>query len=189
MRSPNLDSVPLSRALIDYPTHWNFRQPTNGCGPYSAAAVMRTFSHEEIDSKLISREMSWRLPNEYTLPWGIEAMLKSHDISISTPILRYLSDESRLLFLELMLSEKHPVILLGELSGIQHYVTILGFDSDLREFYLYDSVYPALGDGMTKDGNGSLPGNQTLSYDELLEFWGKGGMYGFYRWYALVAKN
>ena len=70
----------------------------------------------------------------------------------------------------------------------QHYLTILGFDKEKDEFYIYDSLYYKLNRTHTVDSNGDLPGNKNFSSEELLDFWGWGGIYGFYDWFAIVAR-
>jgi len=68
-------------------------------------------------------------------------------------------------------------------------MTIFGFDAAKEEFYVYDSMEEKHADfnGLTIDKNSQLPGNATLSESKLLDFWSKGGMYGLYKWYAIVA--
>ena len=167
-------------SLIDYPSNFNYRQTGNDCGPFNTAAVVRALKKEEIDSQTFSEEIGWRLPNGYTLPWGLEEQLEENGIVIEKPNLKSLSDEEKILFLQQRLSHGEPVTILGEMSSFEHYVTIFGFDASKDEFYIYDSLHD-------KDDNASLPGNRTFSSKELLDFWRKGGMYGIYKWYAIVA--
>jgi len=179
-------------ALIDYPSKFNYRQTMNDCGPFNTAAVVRALKKEEIDPQVFAEEIGWRLPNGYTLPWGLEEQLEENGIVIEKPNLKSLSDEERILFLQQQLSQGKPVIILGDLSetnSFKHYVTVFGFDALKDEFYIYDSLHdknPGL-EGMTKDDNAELPGNRTFSSKGLLVFWRDGGMYGMYKWYAIVA--
>jgi len=91
--------------------------------------------------------------------------------------------------LQEQISLRKPVILLGEKDNYQHYVTIFGFDANKNEFYIYDSFQEGnpLIKTLTTDENRDLPGNTTLSSEDLIEFWRGGGMYGLYKWYAIVA--
>lgn len=173
-------------ALIEYPERFNFRQSVNDCGPYTVAAVVRALTHKTIDSSEFAQTITWRLPNKYTLPWGMEKQLHENQIIIKTPNLKALNDNERITYLKQKLSEKKPVIILGERDGYEHYLTLFGFNSKKDEFYIYDSLGKKGEDSMTTDENGSLPGNITLSEKELLTFWRGGGMYGLYQWYAIV---
>lgn len=176
-------------SLIDYPSESNYRQTGNDCGPFSTAAVVRALKKDEVDSQTFAEEIGWRLPNNYTLPWGLEEQLKKNDITIEKPNLKFLSDKERILFLQQRLSRERPIVILGEIDGFEHYITVFGFDSSKDEFYVYDSLNdkdPII-DGLTKDDNTNLPGNRTFTSKDMLDFWRGGGMYGLYKWYAIVA--
>lgn len=178
-------------SLIDYPSEFNYRQTANDCGPYNTAAVVRALKKDDVDSRIFAEEIRWRLPNKYTLPWGLEEQLEENGIAIEKPNLKFLSDEEKILFLQQQLSQKRPIIVLGEIDGFEHYITVFGFDSSKDEFYVYDSLNdkdPII-DGLTKDDNSNLPGNRTFTSKDLLNFWRDGGMYGLYKWYAIVADD
>jgi len=177
-------------SLIDYPAKFNYRQTINDCGPFSTAAIVRALKKKEIDSKEFAEKIEWRLTNKYTLPWGIEKQLEENGVVVAKPNLESLSDENKILFLQQQLSLSKPIIILGERNNFEHYVTIFGFDSLKDEFYVYDSIHDKKSDtdsGMTKDDNDKFPGNRTFSSEELLNFWRNGGMYGIYKWYAIVS--
>lgn len=108
---------------------------------------------------------------------------------IEIPNLKNLSDENKIDFLREQLSQKKPTIILGGRENYQHYITIFGFDRSKNEFYIYDSLFDKGDKDLTKDSNGDLPGNRTYSSDELLNFWRRGGMYGFYTWYAIITSK
>jgi hypothetical protein len=167
-------------SLIDYPSKFNYRQTVNDCGAFNTAAVVRALKKEEIDSQVFAEEIGWRLPNKYTLPWGLEEQLEENGIVIEKPNLKSLPDEEKILFLQQQLSQGKPIIILGETNGFEHYITIFGFDASKDEFYIYDSLHD-------KDDNADSPGNRTFSSEELLDFWRGGGMYGMYKWYVIVA--
>lgn len=189
---PSIDKNQIETlSLIDYPSEFNYRQTANDCGPYNTAAVVRALKKTEVGSQTFAEEIGWRLPNEYTLPWGLEEQLEENGVTIEKPNLRFLSDEKKILFLQQRLSQERPVIVLGERDGFEHYITLFGFDSSKDEFYVYDSLNdkdPII-DGLTKDDNANLPGNRTLTSKDLLDFWRGGGMYGLYKWYAIVADD
>lgn len=176
-------------ALIEYPAEYNYRQTINDCGPFNTAAIVRALKKTEVSSKSFAEKIQWRLPNKYTLPWGLETQLKRNGIVIETPDLETLSNEDKILFLQEQISLGKPIIILGGRDYYQHYISIFGFDSSKSEFYIYDSLLDKNLDmeGFTIDKNGNLPGNRTLFSVDILGFWSKGGMYGLYEWYAIVA--
>ncbi len=183
------DKKILEKHLLDYSAGYNFRQTVNDCGPYNVAAVVRTLTGKEVDSSKFAESMKYRLPNKYVLPWGVENQLKENGLNIETPNFRPLSDNDKILYLQERISRGRPVIVLGKKDSYQHYLTVLGFDSNKGEFYVYDSAFDAKksDESMTLDKNGALPGNVTMTNDALINFWRSGGMYGIYKWYAVSA--
>lgn len=187
-KDPSIDKSKISgSSVIDYSSEYNYRQSINDCGPFNVAAVVRALSEKEISSAEFAKNIKWRLPNKYTLPWGMEKQLKENGITVEIPNINALSDEEKILFLQERLSQGKPVIILGARDNYEHYITILGFNSDKNEFYAYDSLFEKGEEGFTIDENDSLPGNRNFTSEELLNFWRGGGMYGFYNWYAIVA--
>lgn len=187
---PKIDTTVIKEiSYLEYPSEYNYRQTVNDCGPFNVAAVARIFTKEDVNSASFAEEISWRLPNNYTLPWGLEAQLKSNDIAVQKPNFKLLEDSEKLALIQENLSLNKPLIILGERDNYEHYITLLGFDSNIDEYYIYDSLREASLDqpNMTIDENGALPGNTTINSDELLNFWRGGGMYGFWEWYGLVA--
>ncbi|MDD3861366.1 MAG: hypothetical protein PHP74_00510 [Candidatus Gracilibacteria bacterium] len=176
-------------ALIDYSSDINFRQTVNDCGPYNVATVVRALKKEKIDSSKFAKEIKWRLPNKYTLPLGLERQLKENGINIEIPQVKRLSDRDKIAFLHEQLSLGNPIVILGGIDHYQHYMTIFGFNSNKDEFYIYDSLQEENPDNLslTIDENDELPGNKSMSSKDLMDFWRKGGMYGIYKWYAIVA--
>lgn len=190
--APIIDKSKIKTAsFIDYPGKFNYRQTINDCGPFNTAAVVRTLKDKEIDSSKFAEEIGWRLPNDYTLPWGLEKQLEENDIVIEAPDLEKLSNEDKILFLQEQISSNKPIIILGGRDNYQHYISIFGFDSSKNEFYIYDSLLDENPDaeGLTIDKNGNLPGNKTITSIELLDFWKNGGMYWMYEWYAIVTST
>jgi hypothetical protein len=116
----------------------------------------------------------------------MEKQLKQNNISIEIPNLKSLSGEDKIAYLKEQLSQSHPIIILGEQGGYEHYVTLFGFNSTEDEFYVYNSIFEEGESGLTKDENNDLPGNKNFTSEELLNFWRKGGMYGLYEWYAIM---
>lgn len=179
-----------TEATIPYPSEYNFRQSINDCGPYAAAAVIRIMNKEKIDSQDIVKEIPLRLPNGYTLPSSLEALLTKHHIEVrgeSFTSDEITTDEQRLEWLKWHISLGQPVIVLGKEKGAQHYITLLGYHERASEttFDVYDSWHTKGVDGLTVDDNDDVPGNKTLSQVELMEFWRGGGMFGLYKYYAI----
>jgi len=193
LRVPQLELETLNAsALLSYDPEFNYRQTINDCGPFNTAAVVRVLKKDSIDSKNFAETIEWRLPNGYTLPWGLEKQLKENEIETITPHLGSFSDQERVAYLKQELSKGSPIIILGGRDdyvgkNYEHYVTLLGFDSAEGLFYAYDPFFPTSTPGMTEDANGLAPGNRSYKTEVLLEFWEKGGVLGFYEWYALVA--
>lgn len=187
-KAPNIDSSKISTtAVIDYPAEFNYRQTINDCGPFNVAAVVRALKKEKVNSAEFAKNIGWRLPNKYTLPWGMENQLKDNDISVEIPNIKALSDEEKIIFLHERLSAGKPIIILGERDGYEHYITLLGFDSKKDVFYVYDSYFDKKEKDITVDKNDNMPGNRNLTSKKLLDFWRGSGMYGVYNWYVIVA--
>lgn len=190
-----IDSIEiLEEATIPYSSTLNFRQTVNDCGPFNVAAIVRIIKEREVSSSTFAKEIGWRLPNKYTLPQGLESLLGKNDVKFKTPNVNDLSDEDKMKYLKQELSKKHPIIILGARdefvgSEYQHYITLLGFNNKEDIFYVYDPFYTKSHEGMTIDSNGEKSGNRNYKEKDLLEFWKKGGMYGLYTWYLIVAEK
>lgn len=187
---PKINTVAIKKGvLIDYPTEFNYRQTKNDCGPFNVAAIVRALKGENVNSGSFAQEIGWRLPNKYTLPWGLESQLKEHGISIEKPNFGLLVDNEKIKRIQEYLSMGRPIVILGERDGYEHYITLFGFDSDKDQYYIYDSLQASLPEheSLTTDGNAFLPGNKTMKSQELIDFWRGGGMYGLWEWYGLVA--
>lgn len=179
-KTPEIDRSKIApSSIIEYPSEFNYLQTANDCGPFNVAAIVRALTEKQVDSQEFAENIEWRLPNKYTLPWGMERQLKENGMKIEIPNVKALSDDDKIAFLQEQLSYKKPIIILGERDDYEHYMTIFGFDRSENEFYIYDSLFD-------KDANDDLPGNRNFTSEELLNFWRDGGMYGLYEWYAIV---
>ena len=186
---PKIDTTVIKKsAFIWYPAEYNYRQSRNDCGPFNTAAVMRALTDKDIDSTLFAKEIGWRLPNKYTLPLGLESQLKKQGLHIKNPNFWLLTDEEKIELIREYLSVGMPIIILGERDKYEHYMTIFGFNADVDQYYLYDSLQVQSPEqkNFTIDENGAFPGNKTMSSQEFLDFWRGGGMYGLWEWYGLV---
>ncbi len=187
---PEINATAIKEsALINYPAEYNYRQTKNDCGPFNVAAAVRALTGKNVDSELFAKEIDWRLPNKYTLPWGLENQLKEHGIRIEKPDFKLLTDDEKIMLIQEYLSKGMLVIILGERDSYEHYITILGFDSNSDQYYIYDSLQSSSSEqkDMTTDKNSTLPGNKSMKSQELIDFWRGGGMYGLWEWYGLVA--
>lgn len=188
--APKIDTANIAESsTIHYSAEYNLRQTINDCGPFNVAAVVRALTNEEVSSADFAKDIKWRLRNKYTLPWGLEKQLKENGIEIELPNLHIISDDEKISYLKEQLSLKHPIIVLGNQDGYQHYITLFGFNSAQETFYTYDSMYDKEREGYTKDSNDEMPGNKNVTEKELLDFWSGGGMYGIYKWYSIVAST
>src|SRR3989338_4117759 len=187
---PRIDTIAIKEsAFIEYPTEYNYRQSKNDCGPFNVAAVTRALFGKDADSGQFAKEIGWRLPNKYTLPWGLEKQLRTHGISIEKPNFKLLTDGEKITLIQQHLSFDRPIIILGRRDDYQHYMTLLGFDSNKDQYYIYDSLQSSSPEqkGLTTDENSTLPGNKTMKSQELLDYWRGGGAYGLWKWYGIVA--
>lgn len=187
---PRIDvAVIQESAFIEFPSKYNHRQTKNDCGPFSVAAAASALTGKEVNPASFVREIGWRLPNNYTLPWGLERQLQKNSITIEKPNFHLLTDAEKITLIRQYLSLGKPIIILGERDHYEHYITLLGFNARINEFHIYDSLQASSSEqkGMTIDENGFLPGNTTLNSQELLNFWRDGGRYGLWNWYGLVA--
>lgn len=178
-------------ASIPYSSEFNYRQTVNDCGPFNTAAIVRALTGQAVSSAEFAEEIGWRLPNNYTIPNGLVKQLESHGLNATAPNVKKLSDEQKIVYLQQELTEGHPIIILGERDGFEHYITLFGFNAEKDELYLYDSFHDKDEDNpeYTIDSNGNNSGNQVYTSEELLNFWRGGGMYGLYEWYAIVASK
>jgi len=174
--------------MLPFASSYNLLQTYNDCGPYSCAIVVHVLTQAEVNISEFVQGMEWRLPNKTTLPWGLEKLLLHYGIKSETPFLILFSKRERINYLKAQLSSGKPIIILGLKQGMGHYITLLGYRND--DFYVYDSWHtrnPLKSGSYTYDDNGMLPGNLTLSEEELLQFWEGSEKFLFFAWYALVA--
>ena len=174
-----------NQALIDYGIEHNYRQSSVECSVYTVYAVGVIAKNIQLDIGTLWNEIPLKV-SIGVHPWGLEYLLKKYGFNFTTPSVRHLNNEDKLLYLRQELSQEHPIILLGEYhkGQYQHYMTLVGFDDELDVYYFYDSLHARQDENYTIDSNGDLPGNRTLTSDELFNFWTGGGLYGFYEWYA-----
>lgn len=148
----------------------NLTQRDNTCGAHAAMAALYVTKGERVDPYEIYRSMPEKLGNGYIYPWGITRFLESRGIKAKASYLGLRSDEGKERWLRETLSSGRPAIVIIGTRKYLHYVTVLGYDGP--SYYLYDSLLKA-------DANGSLPGNLTVSFGELLDRWNGARFKGF----------
>lgn len=184
-----IDTDLPATVMATYAPEWNYRQGRNECGPFSAAAAIRALGGDDVSSSTIVSHTPWRLRNGYTAPWGVEEVVKRYELSTKDYSVARLSDDKKIAALQTQIAQGNVAILLGEIHGVQHFITVLGYDLPTGTFLVYDPLLDAGDTGMTVDNNGDLPGNNTMSEQELLAFWNAGGIKGFFRGYLLSVER
>ncbi len=181
----------LAQIQLYFEQDRNYRQTRNGCWPFTASAVINwLYEDKQVDPLKIEKTMKRRFTaQKHTHPWGVETTLIDQWLNIFKPNMYRLDTNRKLRYLQYEISQGNPVILLGNLDGYQHFLSLWGYDREKMVFYVYDSVYQRGEDWYTLDHNWDLPGNVNYTYDELLRFWKWWGKWLFYRWYALVVEK
>lgn len=182
----NVEQAPQEPTYtIPYETAWNYRQSVNACGPYSVAAVMRALGDSAVTSEELATTL-WRPYRGYTLPITMVSALQERGFTVDQRLVS-MPDAEKTRWLRRKLAQGSPVIVLIRQGGALHYVTLLGYTE--QAFYVYDSLQPRGEGDLTVDANGDLSGNVTWTDEELLTQWNAGGLFGFYRSYAMVVEK
>ena len=168
----------------------HYRQSLNNCGPYSITTAINLLTDSNLNPQDTVKSISWRLPNYFTHPWGLEEEARKNGLESAGVNASQLSDKEKIEFLKKQIAEERVVILYVKQpkSGeyYRHFITLLGFSQD--KFFIYDSLVPR-DEGspeLTIDENGGELGNRSYSYDELLKIWNEGVLFGNFNNYALV---
>lgn len=137
------------------------QQPPNQCSAYATAYILRNFG-QEAQGEEVYKKIPFKIPiSGYVLPKGIITYMKS--FGLKPEIWR-----GELPILKSKLSEGVPVIvLIGKGLQWQHYMTLVGYDSEKKELYFYDSK-------KITDENDSSPGNRTLTEEYFMTLWNNG---------------
>jgi len=162
----------LTDVTLKWSSSLNKRQSHNSCAAYSTMAFLYVALDSIFDPERINSDMTSRMRNEYTYPWGVTSFLKSQGIKSKIYWFGLLDDASRIKWIKQMVSRNAPVILIVGNRDYLHYVTILGYSES--DFYIYDSNIPYF------DLNGDLPGNKAVSYDNIMIWW-KSALFTLFR--------
>lgn len=153
---------------VNYPTSFiittenSFEtQVVNECSAFSSAYVLRHFGENETGLALYEK-FGYKLPfSGYVLPKGILDYFEdsAYEVNMYTGTFETLKTQ---------LTAGTPIIVLvGDRLNWQHYMTVVGYDDDLKEVYFFDSLREG-------DENEDAPGNRTLSTDYFLSMWDNG---------------
>lgn len=161
---PKIDS-----SEVELPT--KFSAPINGtfelqgrnqCSAFSTAFVLRSFGQSAKGSEVYT-ELPYKIPfSGYVLPKGIVTYLESNGYNP-----KILKGNLSTLKGKLVEGATPVIVLVGNGLYWQHYMTFVGFDSEKREMYFFDS-------GREKDENDDLPGNRTMTNDYFMKWWNNG---------------
>lgn len=149
------------------------RQGKNECGPYAAAAAIEILGGDDVDYKEVVSKTKWRPYKGLTLPNGVEGVVKDYGLNAERFTLNWRSDERTKDFLVWVVSQDWPTVILGKKGNIQHYVTVVGYKDRGASFTVYDP----------------LEGVVEWTGDEILQFWHGGGMWGAYKYDAVVVSK
>ncbi len=147
---------------LNWQAELNKKQSYNSCASYSTMAYLFAKKGMIADPELINKNISGKMSNNYTYPWGITRYLGKNKIKAKIYYHGLLSDKNRLAWIETKINQDRPVIILIGDRTYLHYITVLGYQD--KTFQIYDSME----DG---DQNGELAGNKTISKNELLKKW------------------
>ncbi|HAX73201.1 MAG TPA: hypothetical protein DCY20_06730 [Firmicutes bacterium] len=156
----DIDTRLASQLIIEEENSFE-TQVHNECSAFSSAYVLRHFG-ESITGMTLYESLNFKLPlSGYVLPNGILSYFHELDYDITM-------FSGTLNQLKMRLGAGVPIIVLvGEGVNWQHYMTLIGYNTDLKELYFFDSL-------RKEDENAELPGNRTLTEDYFLSMWDNG---------------
>jgi predicted double-glycine peptidase len=170
------------------------KQGKNECGAYSVSLGFQLKTGVAVDPKAmvgkVSQQLSWSEALSGTLPWKLQEEAKKRGLSDKCYTASKWTAEQRVELLKSHVVNNNPVVVLIESErGHQHYVLLVGFSEKTLYFYDPNIAATAATPDRTKDLNGPLPGNHSLSEAQFLTLWGQGGLIGLYKWWYLPIKT
>ncbi|MGL4335308.1 MAG: C39 family peptidase [Turicibacter sp.] len=136
-------------------------QVKNECSAFSSAYILRHFGIEATGLQ-VYEEFDFKLPiSGYVLPKGILNYFDKLPIQVEmyTGTLETLKSH--------LVQDVPVVVLVGDRLNWQHYMTVVGYDENLNELYIFDSLKDF-------DENSDFPGNRTMNTDYFLSMWNNG---------------
>jgi hypothetical protein len=188
---PKISSFPINFSH-KFLSQNHFYQSLNNCGSYSVAGALNVFNKDQVNPEKIAKEISFKVPNRFTLPIGLEDYLKSGKMQVQTSNVIALNDKEKIDYLKSELSQGKVGIILIRLKGSPwyylHYITLLGYNES--EFLVYDSLapknpkYPRF----TVDLNDEQIGNKSIKYSELIQMLNQGNIFNYPKNYHIFTK-
>lgn len=165
-----------------------FRQTYNNCGPYSVMAVLNITKGQIINPELLAQEIKWRIHKNLTFPQVVVNLLHKYSIHTSEYCLYNYDANEKVKWIKKNISNGYPVILLIKVHGIQHYVTVVGYDE--YGIMLYDCFQDRdeTNKKYTIIDKKCLSGNRYYLSDKLIKLWDMGGYKIFFKNWAIVCK-
>ena len=160
-------------------------QTFNNCAPYSAAAVIFIARHLVVDPELLAGEMTWRTKRGLTYPFGLLDLLAKYHVGTDEFQLANLTSAAKLGYLRQQLMAGKPLIILGKVHGVRHYIVLVGYASGV--FHVYDPLTPRANqiNRVSVDFNRAAVGNKTFTDAELLNFWSGGAAGLFFNYWGI----
>ncbi len=155
--------LPESKQL-SWENELNKKQSHNSCASYSTMAYIFEKNQEIVNPETINKNITGKLRNNSTYPWGIVNYLKKQNINTKIYYHGFLSNKSKIQRIEERINHWLPVILLIWVwkKDYLHYITVVWYQKD--SFQIYNSLN-------STDKNGNLAGNETIQKNELLKKW------------------
>ena len=161
-------------------------QKDNDCASYTAMAVISVLKNQDVNPVRLSEEMMWRSKGGVTFPQGLVNILKNYRINLTEYKMFRFSDSEKINWLKNTIDKGNIIVLFVQGDGLKHYVTVLGYDS--HGFLLYDSLQKRRSEhsDLTIVDKSEYEGNRYYPYADLIALWNKGGIFCFFRNWALV---
>ena len=136
-------------------------QGYNECAAFATAYLLRHFGYN-VYGKDVYQDMKFKLPFLGVVPAkGIIETLNRYGLNA-----KYY--KGNINTIKAHVSKDRSVILyVGKGLQWEHYITMIGFDNNTKEIYIFDSLQES-------DINGGDFGNKTISEEELLKIWDNG---------------
>jgi hypothetical protein len=189
---PTVGNYPVSYSLVlDSDRH--YFQTLNNCGSYAVSGIINTLVSnniknqndkgvkEFINPESVVKNMTFRFPDRFTLPLGIETHLKKQGLQIEQNNILALNNQEKVDYLKYHLSQGKPILII--IKDLQspwyylHYISVIGYDE--QNFFIYDSLIKG-------DNNGDKTGNISIPKDKLIDMWNSGNILQYPKNYHLI---
>jgi hypothetical protein len=163
-----------------------YRQTLNNCAPYAVMGVINVLKQQIKDPEILAKETKWRMVKNLTFPQGVIDLLHKYQIKTKEYVLKFYSNENKIIWLKNKIDNGNPIILLVKVKRIQHYFTIIGYDEN--GFMLYDSLQEKQNENTQRTiiDREEYIGNRYYTGNEIIDLWNNGGYKIFFRNWAIV---